>query len=64
MLSKITIKFLLNICKINKILFICIFYGLISTILFYLAFKDILWMGIFCFFIGVIGLYKKIISSK
>ena len=64
MSNKITRKFVFNICKTNKIFFICILYDLISTILFYLVFKDILWMGVFCFFIGVIGLYKKIISSN
>ena len=43
----------------NKILSLCVLIGLLATICFYIIFNEILWMGIVCFFIGVVGLYRK-----
>lgn len=43
----------------NKILSLCVLIGLLASILIYVIFKEILWMGIVCFFIGVGKLYQK-----
>lgn len=48
-----------KICLENKILSLCVLIGLLATILMYVIFHEILWMGIVCFFIGVSGLYQK-----
>ena len=56
---KITGEQLVNVWKTNKNLSLCVICGLILTIVFFLVFKEILWMGIFCFAIGAIGLYRK-----
>ena len=48
----------------NKILALCVLVGLLATIIFYTVFKEILWMGVVCFLIGVGGLYQKIRNLK
>lgn len=50
---------LITIWKENKILSLCIMVGFGGSILFYIIFNEILWMGIICFWIGVMGLYRK-----
>lgn len=45
--------------KENKVLSLCVLVGCISTIIFFVIFNEVLWMGLVCFFIGVIGLYRK-----
>ncbi|RKJ38575.1 hypothetical protein D7X25_30365 [bacterium 1XD42-8] len=48
----------------NKILSLCVLIGLLASVLIYVIFQEILWMGIVCFFIGVGGLYQKFRNSK
>ncbi len=47
-----------NIWKKNKFLVIFIT-GLLSVALFYVIFDEILWMGIWCSFMGFVGLKKE-----
>lgn len=46
-------------CKENKVLSLCVSVGFVATIIFFVIFGEVLWMGLVCFFIGVIGLYHK-----
>ena len=48
----------------NKILSLCVLCGLLASVLIYIFFQEILWMGIVCFFIGVSGLYRKFRNPK
>ena len=53
-------KSILEIWKSNKKYSSCVVYGIISSVLFYVIFGEILWMGLLCLWIGIVGLYRKV----
>lgn len=57
MIDKLKLHY--KVWKANKILSLCVIVGLLSVILFYLLFDEILWMGVVCLSIGIGGLYRK-----